>query len=96
MKSFLSDESGSAWAWLVVLVTIFTLIVVWGTLGPVVQEVHTFTNASVANTSTASNFLAPMAWMLNVWRWWPVLFLGGIILWAIAYSVYQEAGRWQG
>ena len=89
MVKFLKDESGAAWAWVIVLVTIVVLALVWGTLGPVVQETHTYVNTT---GEVLPEMQGPIDNILQVWRWFPVILLFGMILWALAYSVFRESG----
>ena len=91
MKSFLKDDEASAWAWFAALVILFVMIIVWGVFGQVIKEVHSVVNESTYGTI----FAEPVAWMLLVWKWFPVILVGGIFVWAFAYSVIREGGKWQ-
>lgn len=89
MKQFLKDNKASAWAWAVVLVGIFVLILAWGVFGPVVQTLYQhFTDTG----DVIPQMQQPMDDLLEVWRWFPVMMAFGLIIYGIAYSVWRESG----
>ena len=90
-KRLWKDSEGSAYAWMVVLVVMFVLFLVWATFSEPIQQFYMLAN----NSTYGTQFNQPVQWMAFVWTYYPVIMLGGMILWAIAYSVYREAGRWQ-
>lgn len=87
--SYLKSEKASAWAWAVVLVSLVVLTLVWGIIGPVVQETHTYVNTT---GEVLPQMQAPIDNLLEVWRWFPVIMMFGLVLWAIAYSIFHESG----
>jgi len=91
LAPFISDDKASAYAWTVVLVTLFVLVICWGVMGPITETVYNHFQDSGA---IMPEMVAPMNTIMSVWRWFPVVVLFGMILWGIAYSVYHEAGHY--
>ena len=89
MKNIITDNDASAWAWLVVLVGIFTLVLMWAIFSPILDTITVAMNSTITLTPEFKN---PMRDLFSAWFWYPVMTAFGLILWAIAYSVKQEGG----
>lgn len=89
MRRFLKDNKASAWAWAVVLVGIFVLILCWGIFGPIIQTLYLYFTGT---GEVLPQMQQPMDDLLEVWRWFPVIMAFGLFIYGIAYSVYHESG----
>ena len=83
---------GSAYVWFVILALMFAVILVYNvfseTLSIVSPEVRTFINNT--NSSMAGNATATLDTVEVVWRYWPLFFILGLLIWGIVASQRQE------
>lgn len=87
LKSFRKNKSGSAYAWVLSLLLMFTYSIVWFTAGWGVLE---FMDSVESLNLLTSEGLTIMGLAKAVFAWHPVILFMGWILYAFAHSAKRD------
>ena len=87
MKSFLKDRKGLIWVWAVAIVSIAVFAILYFALGMAAMMVLDAAEESYTFEGSAADTILLYR---NVFAWLGVIFLGGVLLWAITNSRKKE------
>lgn len=90
---FAKKRKGSAYAWLVVLVSMFMITIVYVFMSQPVADIIPAAKEDITNltnSTTRTNILETFDTIDAVWKYWPLLLFFGLVLWAIVYSTRKE------
>lgn len=82
----IKDKKGSVWAWFVITFAVFTIAIVYMIMSKPVIEIQKATNETLDDPDYAGTYNK----VIVVWKYWPLVFLIGLIMMGIMISLKKE------
>jgi len=86
-------KKGSAFIWLVSLLAIFAIGTMYIIFAQPFGQIFTSVNESLSAIPASKqqvDFQPTLSKIVTIWKFWPLLFIFGMILWAVFWSIRRS------
>lgn len=90
---------GAAWIYMAAMLSIFAIIIVYNIMSPILSQVEVASREQlnqIPDSNISSNANQTIDTITNVWTYWPIFLLFGIMLWAIVAAQRKREPIWRG